>query len=274
MSHHLLQAYLNDQKGRLADTTLDSYRMVLSHFPSLPLTLSEARMWKTRRLTEVSASSVATELRALKSFDRWYAEEMDEAPQLAKLPFPKVTVPVEAPVVTEDEYQAMLAACDKSFMGMRDAAIIAVLWSTGMRRSEVARLQVDDVDLAEGTVVVRKTKNGTPRTAYLTPEARTRLRRYMLKHGNDIGPLWRGYRGYAVTPELIAVAVERRAKEAGVNVTCHQFRRALAMRWLQMGGSETLLREVAGWNSPTMVSRYVRAVRSELALGEAQRLFG
>lgn len=270
----LLAAYLSDQQGTLSKSTLALYVLVLQRFEALPISLDDCKAWKMRRLTEVSPNSVTAELRALKSFDRWYSQEMGTDPVLASVRYPKATISDVAPIVSEDAYYAMLVKCGPTKMGRRDAAILAILWSTGARRSEVARLCVEDVDTVTGTIVIRETKNGHSRTAYLDPDARRRVRRWLMVSGLTEGPLWVGVRGQKVTPQLVADAVERQARAAGVAVTCHMFRRALAQRWLTKGGSEALLMATAGWHSPTMVARYVRGVKSTLALGEAQRLFG
>ncbi len=68
--------------------------------------------------------------------------------------------------------------------------------------------------------------------------------------------------------------IERRSKAAGVKVTAHMFRRSVAERWLAAGGSETLLRYHAGWESHLMVKRYVRANGERLAVDEHRRLLG
>ena len=65
---------------------------------------------------------------------------------------------------------------------------------------------------------------------------------------------------------------ERRRSEAGVTISAHSFRRALATRWLRAGGSEVGLRAVAGWRDPAMVARYTRMSAEELAHAEYSRL--
>ena len=60
-----------------------------------------------------------------------------------------------------------------------------------------------------------------------------------------------------------------RCAEAGMRaVGAHEYRTSLAKRWLDAGGSESLLRYDAGWSSPSMVARYVRNRGQELAVAE------
>ena len=270
----LLDQYLMDQRGTLAPDTIRHYGWILRKL-ELPLTLEQAREYKARRLDEVTPATVCCELRAVKSFDAWYAAEFDQEPLLARLKFPRVKENPEAPIASEDDLAALLGTCDDSLLGLRDAALISLLWCSGIRRRECAELLVSDVDLALGQVLVREAKNGQSRTAFVSREAQKRIRRYLRAReaaGLKSDRLWIGKRGPA-TVSLITCMLRKRSATAGIAVTAHQFRRGVADRWLREGGSETLLRANQGWRSPTMVGRYVRRSASELAMIEAKRLF-
>ena len=67
--------------------------------------------------------------------------------------------------VTQEEYKTSLAR----MANVRDRAVIEVLWSCGLRRSELAALTVADVDLNNGCLIVRESKNGKPRAAPFAP---------------------------------------------------------------------------------------------------------
>jgi integrase len=77
--------------------------------------------------------------------------------------------------VTQEEYKTSRAR----MANVRDRAVIEVLWSCGLRRSELAALTVADVDLNNGCLIVRESKNGKPRVAPLSPVARRALRRHI-----------------------------------------------------------------------------------------------
>jgi integrase len=72
----------------------------------------------------------------------------------------------------ETDYRVALAKASLS----RDKALVAVLSSSGMRRAEVARMRIEDLDLDNGAVVVPITKTGAFRTAPLSPECCKLLR--------------------------------------------------------------------------------------------------
>jgi len=56
-------------------------------------------------------------------------------------------------------------------LSVRDAAIITTLWSTGVRRGELVRMEVQHLDLEHGTILIPLTKTGRPRRVALTPHA-------------------------------------------------------------------------------------------------------
>ena len=89
-----------------------------------------------------------------------------EDPAAALKPIKVPTAPVRTP--GQAERLALVDAC----LTVRDAAIVDVLFGTGMRRAELAALTVEDVDVVEATIEIRKSKNGRPRTAVMDERAR------------------------------------------------------------------------------------------------------
>ena len=71
--------------------------------------------------------------------------------------------------VTEVYYQKALMTA----YTIRDVALIEVLWSIGVRRSQIERLQISDVNLADSFLLVRKSMTGKPRVVPLSPQAQT-----------------------------------------------------------------------------------------------------
>ena len=71
-------------------------------------------------------------------------------------------------MITDSEIRALMQVCsvDPTPMGARDAAIIAVLRGTGLRRSEVAALALADYEPLSGAIVVRAGKGNKDRRVY------------------------------------------------------------------------------------------------------------
>jgi integrase/recombinase XerD len=141
---------------------------------------------------------------------------------------------------------------------LRDKALIEVLWSCGLRRSELARLNTQDVNLSDGYLIVRQSKTGKPRIAPLSPGARHALRRHL--KGNPDGQV------FGMTTNAIRLCLQRLQAPSA-----HAWRRGWAVQSLRLGVSEASVRAVAGWSSGAMVSRYTSALRDEVSLSEFTR---
>ena len=155
---------------------------------------------------------------------------------------------------TEKDYLAALQVART----LRDKALVEVLWSCGLRRSEIARLEVSDVNFSEGFLIVRTSKTGKPRIAPLSPSARHALRKHIGKRSQGLL--------FGMTTNAIRLCLQR----LGVP-SAHAWRRGWAVQALRNGVSETSVRAAAGWSSGAMVSRYTRALSGELAIDEFLR---
>ena len=157
---------------------------------------------------------------------------------------------------TEQHYKNALCAAAT----LRDKALIEVLWSCGLRRSEIARLEVSDVNFSEGFLIVRTSKTGKPRIAPLSPFARHALRKHIGKRSQ--GSL------FGMTTNAIRLCLQRLGAPSA-----HAWRRGWAVQALRNGVSETSVRAAAGWSSGAMVARYTRALSGELAVEEFNRVW-
>jgi site-specific recombinase XerD len=259
-----------------AEMTLDNYLrrvrrldMPLDHVTALDLTGQLAI-----RRRKVGPAALAYEVRAFRAFFGWLADTFEIDNPARCLRTPKVDEPPIRSVSLTD-HRAILATCGTRPDDRRDAAMLCILWSTGMRRSEVARIELSHLDVAERTLTIPKSKTGRARTVGLDDDAVKALQRYLRgrhTHRHARSPfLWLSDKG-VLTSDGIRQMIERRSGQARVEVSAHMYRRALAERWLAAGGAESLLRAYAGWRSPQLVARYVRANAERLAIAEHRRL--
>ena len=70
------------------------------------------------------------------------------------------------------DLKAMVATCDKSFYGQRDKATLLALYDSGCRASEFLALNLNDVNLSTGAVLVRHGKGAKCRTTFLGAKVR------------------------------------------------------------------------------------------------------
>jgi integrase/recombinase XerC len=193
--------------------------------------------------------------RSCMAFYRWaHSEGVTEAGWWQRVPSPNEPAAPQRTVTVDDVTTTLGTIRGQTFTAARDRALIAVLWSSGLRRSEVARMCVDDIDLDQGCVMVIGAKGGKPRLAPLSPEAARYLLRYLRHravHPHAASPaLWLGERGPLVDQGIRQVLERRDAPSA------HAFRRGWCVDSLRAGVSQTSVQAAAGWSGPQMVSRY------------------
>jgi integrase/recombinase XerD len=215
---------------------------------------------------------------AIRRFAAWLVAE-GELPTdpLEGLRPPKIPSKV-VPILSDAELRALVRACQgRGFRDRRDEAIVRLLVETGLRAGEAVALELDDVDVRGGTLLVRRGKGGKGRLVPFGPQAARALDRYLrLRRSHrlaDTPTLWLGDRGRGFTYDALHHALRDRARAAGIaKFTPHQLRHTAAHRWLAAGGTETGLMAVAGWTRHEMLQRYSAAKATARAVAEARGL--
>lgn len=144
---------------------------------------------------------------------------------------------------------------------LRDRAIIHTLFSTGMRREEVSRLNRQDVDDGWSPQALITGKGDKERVVFFSEEALVAIREYLaaradgysplfIRHDNRRGRPIRGGQNYRLTPRSIWRIVKRYAALAGVDVTTHDFRHAKASVMLNRGAKLSEVQDILGHASP------------------------
>ncbi len=262
--------------GRAA-TTVEGYERHLVRYITagyvLPPVLSEAREYLGAcRDAGRSTQWLHIASRSLKSVAGWWAEEEDEVNALSKLKYPKLDEPAPGIIASDDDLDRLLAVLkrDRTFRGLRDHAIVLLLADSGARRSEIARIRVEDVDHDGAVILLPRTKSSKARRIPISNRAGTALRRYERLRSAHPGVAlpalflnWR-YRS-ALHSDSITAMFESRCAEAGVSISAHQLRRRFASVWGVSGGSDDALCSIAGWSDTRMVARYRKADREKIA---------
>jgi site-specific recombinase XerD len=228
-------------------------------------------------------ATIAIRIRGLQAFYHWALEEGE----ISKSPCERLTT-VSVPetyvsVPTDETISKLLATCEgrgkTSFKDRRDAAILRLLVSTGIRRSELAGLQVTDIDLDQQLVVIHG--NGSKvRVVYLTDKTSQALDRYTRVRSKHIGAqsptLFLGHGGparhFAMTDAGVYYVLQHRAKEAGIeHLHPHQLRHRFADRWLSRDGLEGDLIQNMGWSVRSGMIRHNAAERASARARESAK---
>jgi integrase len=139
----------------------------------------------------------------------------------------------------------------------------------GTRRGELLHVQLSDIDLDRGTILLRITKTGKPRLAYLNEQAAQTLDTMDVrgrKLRGDLGPLFTG-----ITPQQLTVAFRRTCQRAGIeDFSLHDCRHTFASWQRQNGADLHDIQILLGHSDPRMTARYAHLSHKHLATAAAR----
>jgi integrase len=159
-----------------------------------------------------------------------------------------------------EHVDAAAAAGDRQ--AVRDAAIVRLLFSAGLRRSEATQLRLDDVDLAAGTVSPRRKGKRERSRVTITAGTVDAIRRWLAVRGEAPGWLFvrtdRADDSVPLAGESVRRLLRSWAKQAGVRATIrpHGLRHSGATEVAARGSLASLM-AYGGWSSMTSASRYL-----------------
>lgn len=169
--------------------------------------------------------------------------------------------------LTAGEMRALFAHCqaDISPTGKRDAALMALLYGGGLRRSEAVKLDIADYDAESGAVKVTAGKGNKDRLVYLAEGGRRALEAWLSIRGSEAGPLLlpvnKGGKigSRRLTAQAIFEALRTRALRSGVKVfSPHDMRRSFISDLLDAGADIVTVQKLAGHSKPETTGRYDR----------------
>ncbi len=159
------------------------------------------------------------------------------------------------------ELVGLLYVCPPTPLGIRDAAIISLLYGCGLRRAELVALNLAHYIKEENELHVRG--KGNKQRAVPVGNVALALADWLAIRGEAEGPLFWGLgnrnRNGRLTDQAVYNLLRKRAKEAGVkNLSPHDFRRTFVGDLLDAGADIVTVQKMAGHASPTTTSRYDR----------------
>lgn len=266
-----MDEFFESQGRRWSETTRRTYRWYLEDlFRWLDGRDATDRLlvrWLDARMAW-SSSTQYTAVVACRAFFRWRCGREDSPAE--KLILPKR---VRKPQRTLDELRLMriLGALDTSTSkGVRDTSIVLLLLDTGLRASEICRLRLEHLDLAERRFSVR-VKGGRWADGVFSPYTASCLVEWLLIRREiarvDAPEVFVGIggktRGRKLTSYGLKAIFRTLGRRVGFHFSPHDFRRTFATMALK-GGAPSRLVQVAGrWSSLEQVERYSAAITAD-----------
>lgn len=275
-----VSAFLIDRQARgLSPSTVEFYRKELGWFCDflgavdvLDVSPDDLRRYLIKISEYRNDGGCACAFRAVRAFFNWYADEVepeDWRNPVDKVKSPKVRQESLDPV-SVDTVKALLSVCDrKKFNGVRDRCILLALLDTGCRASEFVALNLGDLNLGTGAVVVREGKGGRSRSVFLGSKCRREMTRYLrCRRGEPSNAaLWVTGQGRRLTYSGLREIVRRLSARAGVDCPAlHSFRRAFALACLRGGMDLISLQRLMGHADLTVLRRYLNQTVDDLAM--------
>lgn len=272
---------LIEEKGRAAKT-IESYRRDLEPWVTFlseqhvtqpgsavndPLFL---RIYLRRRLESgVTHRSLARFISALAGFQRYLSDQPGGSKFIFKLPqmkykraIPEFIAQREVPSLFADDHPKR----SDRFQFVRDYTMVSLLYSTGIRREELAGLKLSNIDLKSGLVSVLG-KGNKVRTVPLGDEATEDIRRYLRqrkvfleqKESSSRTPtdvVFLNRSGEPLSVRSVNRSVKKFCAQVGIDATPHALRHSFATHLLENGADLLLIKEILGHSSLSTTQKY------------------
>lgn len=227
------------------------------------------RLHLNRLLPVLSIKTQSYHIIALRAFLKWCAKHDLKALEPEKVELPKVPERT-VETLSRDELERLFQSADiDKITGLRNRAIMEMLYSTGLRVGELAALNRDRVNVERGEFQVRG-KGGKMRIIFLSERAKEWVGRYLAERDDGFDALFlshgRAGKGHRLTAVMIENAVRQLAGRAGLvkKVTPHTLRHSFATELLQNGADIRSVQEMLGHSSITTTQIYTHISNRKL----------
>ena len=260
---HTLKAYAADVAGFLG--FLAGHRGQLEGVGALAgLPQTDLRAWMAaERARGVSARTLARSLSAVKGFSGWLAErEGFDASTTLSARGPKYRRKLPRPLTEAAAFDMITQVGDhaaEEWVAARDRAVVTLLYGCGLRISEALGLTGADSPLPQVLRIIGK--GDKERLVPVLPVVQAAVAAYVQLCPHDLtrtGPLFRGVRGGALNPRLIALVMEKARAGLGLpaSATPHALRHSFATHLLSAGGDLRAIQELLGHASLSTTQAY------------------
>jgi integrase/recombinase XerD len=281
--------YITEEKG-YSGNTLAAYRNDLSQFtgylgtrvsswPEVDREIILGYIMHMKAEQEYASSTVARKVAAIKSFFHYLVEQgkLEDDPT-ATLDSPKVRKRLPKAIDQKDlERLLEEPSREQTPKALRDRALLEVLYATGLRVTELVSLNVNDVDLASGTLRLVRAKDKAERIVPIHQRAIAPLRDYLdqgriqLLRDPAEPALFLNHRGHRLTRQGLWLIVKHYVREVGIvdDVTPHTLRHTFATHLIEKKTDLETVQELLGHANISTTQVYTQVGKGEQS-GEGQ----
>ncbi len=280
---HQIQAFLDviwSERG-LADNTLQSYQQDLNAFAEFisdhagniaAVTAAEIQMYlNSLHINGMSSATVARRVSCLRQFFRWAANNglITEDPT-ALLVSPRQIRQLPS-ALNESEIDSLLDINTKQRLGLRDKAMLELLYATGLRVSELVQIKQEDLSLRQGVVRVLG-KGSKERLVPIGERALDALQTYLFEQRPKLlqnvvqTALFLTERGKPMTRQAFWYLIKRHAQRAGISnkLSPHVLRHCFATHLLDHGADLRVVQLLLGHSDLSTTQIYTHIARERL----------
>jgi integrase len=266
----VIKAFQDDVKDRAKANTVRVYRtfftpFIRAHGKMKASDLTTVQVEAYARRQGWSASTQNAFLGAVATAFRWASERarlIDRTPLVGLCRPPKVSRGAST-LVTSEEHDRLVSNASPAF-----ALFLTVLYATGARPGEVARMTADDFDADAGIVILTAHKTahkGKSRTIYLTPEIVALLVKQREQY--PTGAFLRNNKGKAWGSRPLVKAMIATRQRAGIpHAVCYGLRHSFATDALANGVPDAHVAELLGHSGTAMLHRHYSHLTSKTAV--------
>ena len=225
-------------------------RKVLEHYRE------QLSRFKKKNGETIGVAYQSAIISGLRGFFKWLARNNHIIHNPAsELELPRKAKHIPHNILSTPEVEAVMMQVDLgSLLGLRDRAILEVLYSTGMRRFELCRLDCKDVFMDSGMVVIREGKGRKDRMVPIGERALAWVEKYkidlrpVLMVKEDEEALFLSCRGNRLVPGNLSRVVSDYVRDSGIGKegSCHIFRHTMATLMLEGGADIRYIQQILG----------------------------
>ena len=224
--------------------------------------------YKKKNGKPLAAGSQYSRLSALKMFFKYLVtKRIIPFNPASELQFPKLGKPLPKNIMSHEEVQAVMQQCDLNDpCGLRDRAIMELFYANGIRRAELAELNIYDIDFDKGSLMIREGKDKKDRVIPVGENTLKWLGKYLdearpkLQHKVDEITLFLSRDGRRLGDIYLSRHIGKYIRDAGINKSgsCHLFRHTIATLMLDNGADIRYIQEMLGHESIRSTQIYTR----------------